>query len=144
MKISSKIAATLVRCLNFIQLCSVFRKLASLQAFFYIDLNVIWIIEVHNFQTKKQISIIKELIQDISKVDPLFKFHSLRFTISEVRVLQTVTAPLLKFNHHANFILNLSRTSKFCKRQNDLFWQSSTEIYIFELKSALKMQMEAK
>ena len=61
------------------------RKLISFlvcEFFFYI----IRIIEVHNFRTNKRISLIKELIQDISKVGPLSKFHSIRFSISEVRV----------------------------------------------------------
>ena len=46
--------------------------------FFYIDLNVIRIIEVRNFRTNTRISLIKELIQDISKFGLLSKFHSIR------------------------------------------------------------------
>ena len=84
LKILSKILVTLVRCLNFIQLCSVFRKLSGLQAFFYIDLNIIRIIEVHNFRTNKWIRLIKDLVQDISNISPLFEFHSIVFSISEI------------------------------------------------------------
>ena len=55
-------------------------------SFSYIDLKVIRIIEVHNFRTNKRISLIQDLIQDISNVGPLSKFRLVRFSISEVRI----------------------------------------------------------
>ena len=45
---------------------------------------IIRIIEVYNFRANKWIRLIKDLIQDISKIVPLFELHLIVFNISEI------------------------------------------------------------
>ena len=53
-----------------------------LQVFFYI----FWIIEVHNFRKNQRICLIEKLIQDIIRISPLSKSHSIQLNISEISV----------------------------------------------------------
>ena len=55
-------------------------EISGFTTFFYI----IWIIEVHNFRRNKWIRLIKDLIQDVGKIGPLFEFHSVVFSILEI------------------------------------------------------------